>query len=624
MGYTNDSLPSNAALIADFEGDLGDLGVLARAVEVQGAHLAWLIGAGGSAMSGIPTAGQLIIRFKHELYCEANGLGVQDVDLADPRTRRMIEAYFNANNGFPSMDDNSEYSVAFERAYPMADVRADFVARVCKGASPNYGHFVLAALMATNRLEVVFTTNFDDLIETAAQSVFEEMTPRPTAVIADLGDPEKAVRAFQKSNWPLVAKIHGDFRSDRLKNTTAELQSQDSGMRHVLRTCCGRSGLIVAGFSGRDQSVMDVLRDALSDDASFPSGIFWCYRPADRLADGVLSFLRDAREVGRTAVAVPVDNFVELSAAIERAVQLPAPIRTLLDSKRPTRVITPSPLPTGPTQPYPILRFNALPVLSMPMDLNLLEEKRTVELRDLQVAMREARTRGVVARQSGGRLVTVGDSAQINRALSPLGVTISGQIKVFDWDSDVIDPADHGLALDCITLGLGRTQGLRHVLSRRAHQVRVSDASVASLSKLKLACKSRSGTVPKTSLPWAEALTLNLDRRQGRWWLLLVPEVWVPAGGTPSKDGFTPQTTAERIAVAEFIRERRATRYNRDVNAILDAWVRVLCGGLGPREVRTWNLGSAEGVDPVFEISARTAYSRRFQETKPISLGSAS
>jgi len=58
---------------------------LRAAINVQGGQLAWLIGAGGSAMSGIPTAGQLIVRFKHQLYCDANGLDVQDVDPADAR-----------------------------------------------------------------------------------------------------------------------------------------------------------------------------------------------------------------------------------------------------------------------------------------------------------------------------------------------------------------------------------------------------------------------------------------------------------------------------------------------------------------------------------------------------------
>lgn len=50
----------------------GDASQLARAVDIQGAQFAWLLGAGASAMSDIPTAGALILRFKHELYCSGS------------------------------------------------------------------------------------------------------------------------------------------------------------------------------------------------------------------------------------------------------------------------------------------------------------------------------------------------------------------------------------------------------------------------------------------------------------------------------------------------------------------------------------------------------------------------
>lgn len=603
MGDTIRSSPSVSGIDGDF-------GVLARAVAVQGAQLAWLVGAGASVMSGIPTAGQLTLRFKHALYCDENGLDVQDVDPADSHTRRLIADYFAASQSLPDPGDSDEYAASFEKAYPSADVRADLIAAMCRGVAPNYGHYLMAALMVSNRLSTVFTTNFDDLIETAAATVADEMTPRPSIVVADLGDPDKAVRAFQKSSWPLIAKIHGDFRSEWLKNTLGELQEQDGAMRHVLRDSCGKFGLVVVGYSGRDESVMEVLRDALTDHTSFPSGIFWCYRPTDGVAPEVLSFLHEAKDAGRTVAAIAVDNFVEMTAAIERALTLAAPLRQLLERKRPCPIVTATPVPTGATANYPIVRFNALPITALPKEARVLEEAKPADLRELQRAIRTSRARGLVARRTGGHLVAIGDDAQLTSAFAPLGVTLTKETTPFEWDTVEPDTPDLGLALDALTLGLGRTDGLRHVLSRRAHQVRVSDASVASLARLKSACHGLMGTVPRTTLPWAEAVTLNLDYRVGQWWLLLVPEVWVPRGGRQTEDGVLPQTMEERLAIADFIRERRATRYNRDANAILDAWVRLLCGGRDTREVRTWNLGSGSGVDPVFEIVGRTAYSR--------------
>jgi SIR2-like domain len=601
----------------------GDLAQFARVLDVQGAQLAWLLGAGASAMSSIPTAGALILRFKQELYCEAHGLDVQEVDPSDRRTRRLIEDYFDGKNGLPPLGDPDEYAVAFEKVYRSADVRADFVAERCRGRSPNFGHLVLAALMATGRLRVVFTTNFDELVETAAHSLFDAaaLDPRPSIVLADLGDPERAARALQKDTWPLVAKLHGDFRSVRLKNTVDELATQDAGMRDVLRSACRRFGLVVAGYSGRDHSVMTVLEECLEEAGTYPAGIYWCFRPTDPPADAVLDFLTSARAAGRTVEAVPVDNFIELAGAIERAVRFPDPVRRCLASRRPPAVVTQTPLPSAATDEYPILRLNALPLTRLPTEVRLLHESSPCELAEAQRAIRTARVRGLVARRSGGSLVAVGHDRELRAALAPLGITVTQDVEPFDWPSPDTDPADLGLLLDAVTIGLGRTNGLRHVLARRGHQVRVNNATTPGLDRLRSACKSLTGTVPTTSRPWAEALGLTVEWRAGSWWLLVVPELWVPPAHHDG-DGTVPaQLQAEQAATAEFIRKRWAPRYNRDISAILDAWVRVLCGGRGPREVRTWNLPAGEGIDPTFEVVGRTAYSLPLSARPPVSTG---
>lgn len=596
---------------AGLTGELaGDVSQLARAVDVQGSQLAWLLGAGTSAMSNIPTAGALTLRFKHELYCSAHQIDVQDIDPADPRTRASIERYFDGRNGLPPLGDPEEYSIAFELAYPSADLRADFVAALCKGREPNYGHYVLAALMAANRLQVVFTTNFDDLVEAGAHSLFglAATSPRPSMVVAGLGEPEIASRALQKGSFPLVAKLHGDFRSARLKNSVDELESQDAEMRHLLRTACGRFGLVAAGYSGRDTSVMEVLTEALNDKGSFPTGIYWCYRLVDPPAPAVVDFLIAARTAGKAAFTVPVDNFIELTSAVERGVRLTDNLRSCLRGKRPVATLVPAPIPTGPTRPFPILRFNALPLLRLPNQVQCLDEQSPCELAEVQRSLRTNQVRGLVARRSGGQLVAVGHEQQLSEALRLFRVSVSDRTQTVDWDKEVTDPAILGLALDALTLGLGRTNGLRHVLARRGHQVRVADPTASSLARLKSVCSGRLlGTVPNTSLLWAEAAGLSIERREGVWWMHVVPEIWV----SPPKDRLAQR--AELMTARTFIQQRRATRYNRTTNALLDAWVRILCAGLGSRQVKTWNLGPEEGIDPEFEIDGHTAFSRPFR-----------
>src|SRR5690348_16373805 len=92
---------------------------------------------------------------------------------------------------------------------------------------------------------IIWTTNFDKVIEDGAATVLGS-TGR--LVVADLAEPEKARQAIQQHRWPLLGKIHGDFHSERLKNTVAELQQQDSQMRGTLIEACKSQGLLLIGY----------------------------------------------------------------------------------------------------------------------------------------------------------------------------------------------------------------------------------------------------------------------------------------------------------------------------------------------------------------------------------------
>ncbi len=54
-------------------------------------------------------------------------------------------------------------------------------------------------------------------------------------------------------------------------------------MRRALVESCRRFGLIVAGYSGRDSSIMDALEEALTKEGAFPAGLFWLHREDGQL-----------------------------------------------------------------------------------------------------------------------------------------------------------------------------------------------------------------------------------------------------------------------------------------------------------------------------------------------------
>jgi SIR2-like domain len=603
-------------------GDLDSFAVglpaFARSFSQGAVRMAWLLGAGASAMSKLPTASDLMRQFRHAIFCSENGLVAQHVDERDPRVQQSIRAWFAARSDLPHPGDADEYAALFELAYDRADDRAALIKQLVAAARPNYGHHVMAALMGTDQLRVVFTTNFDDLPEQAARSLLDSqlIDPRRPLVTADLEGPDVAVRALTHDMWPLVVKLHGDFRSDALKNTTAELQAQDRVLRRALLDTCRRFGLIVAGYSGRDASVMQVLFDALDTPGALRDGLVWCHRPGEQPFPEVVRLLRQARDAGVDVRTVAVDNFIELLAALERTVALPAPIRGWLQSRRPPSLLERVPLPPAGTLPWPVLRTNALPLLAMPTHARALSASSHVTAEQIADRLRATRARGLAAVRRGGQLIAFGDDAELAAALGPLGVMVTNQTVSLDLDDTDLDTVMLGLLRDGAALALGRTAGLRTVLRSRAdHLVRVDDPNHPSLRALAGSCGGTlGGVVPGTAVRWAEAVTVTLDSRHGTWWLLAAPEVWIAQrpSGTPPSDllqAIEWRSAQQRLA-AQFVRDRLAGRYNRSTAAILAAWTTLLVGRGDTRTVHAWVLEDVSSINATFTLAATTGWSR--------------
>jgi hypothetical protein len=101
------------------------------------------------------------------------------------------------------------------------------------------------------------------------------------------------------------------------------------------------------------------------------------------------------------------------------------------------------------------------------------------------------------------------------------------------------------------------------------------------------------------SVTWTEACAVRLDHKLNSLWLLLEPRVLLD---------LTEETPAQDAENAkEFARERRARRRNRETNAILDGWARLIVGDNQSIRLRAFDI--ADGHDAEFEISRVTAFS---------------
>ena len=556
-------------------------------------NIAWLLGAGASASAGIPTAYDMIWDFKRILFCAAQRVSVEScAHLGDSGVRGRLQRHFDDKGGFPAADSAEEYASYFEAAYPDEGDRRRYIDRQLVGANPSYGHFALAALMRADRVRVTWTTNFDAMVEDAIAQIFGT-TSRLT--VATLDASAVASQALNEGRWPLLGKLHGDFRSRRLKNVPEELRAQDAALRQALVESCRRFGLAVVGYSGRDASVIDALAEAIDGGRGYPAGLFWFHRGEAEPLPAVVGLLDAARDAGVQAELIACETFDELMAdllLLER--DLPDEVSALLEGKRKRR-LSAAPVPAGGST-YPVIRTNALPVTSWPQTARLIECEigGTKDVRD---AVQAAGVDVLVARRAAG-VIAFGSDADIRTAFGAHDIRRLDLYAIEPRRLRYFDSAELGLLYDAITRALARDLPLVGARRRQRQRLAVDPAQAndARLLPLKRVVKQVSGTVG--DYIWTEAIELHLEYRLDRVWLLLEPTLYVDARGEPLPD-----------STKEFIRSRLAGRFNRTWNQLLDAWRDVLLGGEAEREFRAF--GISDGIDASFVIGSVTAFSRR-------------
>lgn len=74
--------------------------------------------------------------------------------------------------GWSEFESDDDYSYAFELALPEESSRHMYLRELLKGRKPNYGQRVFGALITAGLVDIVATTNFDDLIEQAANESY--------------------------------------------------------------------------------------------------------------------------------------------------------------------------------------------------------------------------------------------------------------------------------------------------------------------------------------------------------------------------------------------------------------------------------------------------------------------
>jgi SIR2-like domain len=570
-----------------------DLASFLRLHGARAPSLQWLLGAGTSATAGVPTAWHMIWDFKRAIFCSEQRVALSTCqNLSDPALRERIQRHFDAAGGHPPLDDPLEYSHYFELAYPDEKDRRAFIDAKVRGVEPSFGHTCLGVLIAAARARIVWTTNFDPALETSCARVLGSTAH---LAVVTLDNPGLAEEAIAEERWPLAGKLHGDFQSRRLKNVSEELREQDARLRRALIGACSRYGLIVCGYSGRDASVMDALDEAAVA-GGFPAGLFWIHCGEAPPMPRVEELVAKAAAAGINAAIVEAQNFDELMGDVLR--QTPDVSGELLArADREAPRATAAPLPAPGTH-WPAIRTNALPVLEWPSSARRI----TCGIggaKALRTALHEAGvTQQTVAMRTKPGVLAFGSDDALRTALKPHAIT---QFDLHPIETHRLryESGEHGLLAEALAVALGRDSPLL-VRRRRpgwALVVHPHKANDPQLAPLVPATAGLLGRLP-SGAHWAEALAMRLDWHLDRLWLLLDPIIWMSRsnGPRPARD-------------MDFVRERRARRYNPQSDALLAAWIKVLLGGHDT--VRVSAFGGVDGIDAAFVIDSTTAYSRR-------------
>ncbi len=557
--------------------------------------LSWLFGAGSSVSAGVPSAYDLTWDFKRRIYCADQSYPLNLFNnLTDPGIKEQIQAYFDMQEGCPEKDSPEEYSFYFERAFKSARDRSDYIVNQTSGMQLTYGHKAMGILMKNKLLNLIFTTNFDKAFENMANLQFQKVEDW---LATDLDNKDNGIKFFQAGKRPLIVKLHGDYFSDKIKNTAIELQAQDDLLKQILSISLDTNGLCIMGYSGRDSSIMEILFESLEKSSSFPNGLYWFIRSGTTPMPEVSRIIETAKSKGKLAELVEIETFDTAWADIIKGFDsLPREDTEVLNRSY-TRS-TNQPLPDKGTR-YPLLRLNALPILDYPATarLYICNAGNTKEVK--QKVSENGDNIIAIRKQTG--IVGFGPDDEFAKAFSEYG---NYDTKIFNLtEKDLIhdDSSTKGLLTMALLLALVEGKPFRSTKRRQRHIIFPNPKLLQDpiLLPLRKAFTLLCGKIPNTNITWIVGLEINIQHMLGTPLMLLSPTVIT----TKTEDDL------EGKQIAPFVKEMMANWYNKTFDNILNAWIEALFGNEKQITVTAYKR-PITGFNASFTLSRTTAFTK--------------
>ena len=265
---------------------------------------ALFLGAGASVSSGIPSAKSCIWEWKRNLFLTNHpGLEEQFSEISLLSVRRRIQQWLDKQGIYPEENSDSEYGFYIHQCFPIADDRRVYFQEKVRHAIPHIGYRLLCHLAQADFIRSVWSTNFDGL--TARTAANFPLSPLEVGI-----DSQERLRRQVRKGELLCVSLHGDYRYDQLKNSPDEIQRQEEALRNALINELGQTSLIVSGYSGRDQSIIEALHAAYDTGSS--GTLYWCGYGEGDVPEAIRTLINHARVHNQHAYYVPSLGFDDL------------------------------------------------------------------------------------------------------------------------------------------------------------------------------------------------------------------------------------------------------------------------------------------------------------------------
>lgn len=564
-------------------------------------NCSWFLGAGTSASANLPTATDIIWDLKTQYYCIQEKQDIKNQDVQILQIRNKIQEYISSK-GFPAEYDEDEYSFYFDLMFKNnIEAQRQYLVKALssENIALSIGHRALAALMSERIAKVVFTTNFDKVIENAHSSVCGRDLSSYHLEGANACTP-----AYNNNEFPLYAKIHGDFQYQRLSNLKEDLLKADEEIRRCFMAAATRFGIIVAGYSGRDKCVMELFNEALNVPNAFSHGLYWTVLKNSKIHPRVTELISAARGKGIDAYIVEIDSFDSIMGQLWKS--LPQRSQSLDDKVLRSiekKVIIPMPKQSNSGE---IIRFNILPVKDLPTQCFKIESNTSLTWADIKEIQKDSF--GKAISWIDGDICAWGQRGDIGNLFPK-----DSRISLKDLSEDIANLKDHKALQSALEELICKSLTRNELLIHRKNVILVSDKHFQStkLQNLRECVGQVGGLLPDTSIvnrdgerktvkpTWCWSVELTLKQFNDEYFIVLSPNIWI-----------SPRVVREEFK--EFLDGKRQVLKNDRMDKLLSAWIEILLKEVGAKGTISIPISLPVGDKKVaIKTVTRTAYSRR-------------